>query len=53
MAVEVLKDRGVPENRILFLNIIASPQGVSEFAKRFPELRIITAFIDQGLDSKK
>lgn len=53
MAVEVLKDRGVPENRILFLNVIASPQGVLEFAKRFPELRIITAFIDQDLDSKK
>ncbi|KAL8972574.1 MAG: hypothetical protein Q9183_000467 [Haloplaca sp. 2 TL-2023] len=53
MAVDVLKQRGVPEDRILFLNLIASPEGVSNFAKRFPELRVVTAFVDQGLDEKK
>ncbi|KAL8827377.1 MAG: hypothetical protein Q9191_003226 [Dirinaria sp. TL-2023a] len=53
MAVEVLKSRGVPEARILFLNLIASPEGVTNFAKRFPNLRVVTAFIDQGLDEKK
>ena len=52
MAVDILKSRGVPENRILFLNLIASPEGVTGFAKRFPELRIVTAFVDQGLDEK-
>lgn len=53
MAVEVLISRGVPEDKILFLNLIASPEGIESFAKRFPKLRIVTAFIDQGLDSKK
>ena len=53
MAVDVLKSRGVPENRILFLNLIASPEGVSKFAERFPKLRVVTAFVDQGLDEKK
>ncbi|OKL61958.1 Uracil phosphoribosyltransferase [Talaromyces atroroseus] len=53
MAVEVLISRGVPEERILFLNLIASPQGVADFAERFPKLRVVTAFIDQGLDEKK
>ena len=47
MAVEVLKSRGVPEDRILFLNLIASPEGVTTFCKKFPQLRVITAFIDQ------
>jgi uracil phosphoribosyltransferase len=47
MAVDVLKSRGVPEDRILFLNLIASPEGIDVFAKRFPKLRIVTAFIDQ------
>lgn len=50
MAVEVLKKQGVPEDKILFLNLIASPEGIENFAKRFPDLRIITAFIDEGLD---
>lgn len=53
MAVDVLKSRGVPEQRILFLNLIASPKGVTNFAERFPQLRVVTAFIDQGLDEKK
>ena len=53
MAVDVLKSRGVPEDRILFLNLIASPEGVTNFAKRFPKLRVVTAFVDQGLDEKK
>ncbi|CAF9936736.1 MAG: Uracil phosphoribosyltransferase, synthesizes UMP from uracil [Heterodermia speciosa] len=52
MAVDVLKSRGVPEDRILFLNLIASPEGVTSFAKRFPKLRVVTAFVDQGLDAK-
>lgn len=53
LAVEILKAKGVPEDRILFLNLIASPSGVADFAERFPKLRVVTAFIDQGLDEKK
>jgi len=52
MAVEVLKSRGVPEEHILFLNLISSPEGLSTFAKRFPAARIVTSFVDQGLDNK-
>lgn len=53
MAAEVLISRGVPEERILFLNLIASPEGIENFAKKFPKLRVVTAFVDQGLDEKK
>jgi hypothetical protein len=47
MAVEVLKGRGVPEERILFLNLIASPEGITTFAAKFPRLKVVTAFIDE------
>ena len=53
MAVDVLKSKGVPEDRIFFLNVIASPEGVSRFAQKFPEARVVTAFIDRGLDENK
>ncbi|OAA77451.1 uracil phosphoribosyltransferase [Akanthomyces lecanii RCEF 1005] len=53
MAVQVLKARGVPEDRILFLNLIASPEGINNFVKKFPRLKVVTAFIDEGLDEKK
>ncbi|GAB7347970.1 hypothetical protein MBLNU459_g5473t1 [Dothideomycetes sp. NU459] len=52
MAVDVLRAKGVPEDRILFLNLIASPEGAENFAKRFPKLRVVTAFVDEGLDEK-
>lgn len=47
MAVDVLISRGVPEERILFLNLIASPEGIQKFSNKFPKLRVVTAFIDQ------
>ena len=53
MAINVLKAKGVPEDRILFLNIIASPEGVGNFSKQFPKVRVVTSFIDQGLNDKK
>jgi len=53
MAVEVLKSKGVPEDRILFLNLIASPDGIKNFADKVPQVRVITAFIDQGLNAQK
>ncbi|KAK4193081.1 putative uracil phosphoribosyltransferase [Podospora australis] len=52
MAVDVLKSRGVPEERILFLNVLACPEGIKNFASKFPSLRVVTAFVDQGLDEK-
>ncbi|KAG5362605.1 Uracil phosphoribosyltransferase [Yarrowia sp. B02] len=53
MAVEVLIARGVPQERILFLNLIASPEGIAAFAEKFPNVQIITGVIDDGLDENK
>ena len=53
MAVDVLKKHGVAEERILFLNLIASPEGVANFAQHYPKLRVVTAFVDEGLDEHK
>jgi uracil phosphoribosyltransferase len=52
MAVEVLMSRGVPEDHILFLNLIASPEGAKNFAQKFPKVRVVTAFVDAGLNDK-
>jgi uracil phosphoribosyltransferase len=53
MAVDVLLSKGVPEDHILFLNLIASPEGAKNFAVRYPKVRVVTAFVDEGLDGKK
>ncbi|KAI4645352.1 Uracil phosphoribosyltransferase, synthesizes UMP from uracil [Alternaria viburni] len=52
MAIDVLKSRGVPEEHILFLNLIASPEGAQNLADKFPKVRVVTAFVDAGLDEK-
>jgi hypothetical protein len=44
---------GIPEGRILFLNLLSAPEGIAAFKREFPKLRIVTAFVDEGLDSKK
>lgn len=51
--MDVLRSKGVPEDHILFLNLIASPEGATNFAQKFPKVRIVTAFVDQGLNEKK
>lgn len=52
MAIDVLLSKGVPEEHILFINLIASPEGAAKFAKKFPKIRIVTAFVDEGLNEK-
>jgi uracil phosphoribosyltransferase len=44
---------GIPEERILFLNLLSAPEGIIAFKEEFPRLRIVTAFVDEGLDSRK
>ncbi|KAF5337266.1 hypothetical protein D9611_003031 [Ephemerocybe angulata] len=51
-AVEVLMEHGVPEERIIFVNLIASPEGLKTFTGKFPLLKVITGWIDEGLNEK-
>ncbi|KII96175.1 hypothetical protein PLICRDRAFT_35118 [Plicaturopsis crispa FD-325 SS-3] len=51
-AVEVLIEHGVPEERIIFINLIASPEGLRAFCGKYPALRVITGWIDEGLNEK-
>ncbi|KAI0027368.1 PRTase-like protein [Vararia minispora EC-137] len=51
-AVEVIMEHGVPEDRIIFINLISSPEGLQTFYKRYPKLRVITGWIDDGLNDK-
>lgn len=53
MAVEVLLEKGVPQDKIIFLNVLASPEGIEVFKKKYPQIKIITGMIDECLDEKK
>ena len=47
---QVLLDKGVKEERILFLSLIAAPEGVQKVCSRFPLLKVVTSEIDQCVD---
>ncbi|KAH9808701.1 uracil phosphoribosyltransferase-domain-containing protein [Melampsora americana] len=52
-AMEVLMDHGVPEERIIFLNLVASPEGLSNVFSKHPSVKVISAWVDEGLNEKK
>lgn len=53
MAVDVLLEKGVDPERILFLNVLASPEGIKVFKEKYPKIKIITGMIDECLNEKK
>jgi len=52
-AIECLLDQGVLEERIIFLNLIASPEGLKNFCEKFTKAKVISAWVDYQLDDKK
>lgn len=52
-AIEVLVAAGVPESRIIFLNLMAAPFGIEAVLSVYPAMKIITACVDEGLDDNK
>jgi uracil phosphoribosyltransferase len=49
-AIEVLLDHGVAENNIIFINLIAAPEGIAAVRRRHPELPIVTSSVEQRLN---
>lgn len=53
MAIEVLLSKGVPAERILFLNLIASPEGLVTMNEKYPKVKVICGFVDKNLNEKR
>jgi len=51
-AIEVLIERGVKEDRIVFVNLIAAPEGIEAMRKRYPKVAIVTTEVDEKLSEK-
>ncbi|CAO3572297.1 unnamed protein product [Mortierella alpina] len=51
MAIRVLLDHEVPEDRIIFLSFLAGPQGLHAISSAFPKVKIVTSFIDPVLNT--
>lgn len=51
-AIDVLIQKGVPAQRILFLNLIAAPEGIANILDRYPDIKIVTSAVDSHLNEK-
>lgn len=51
-AIHVVLSKGVPQQRVLFLCMIATPEGVSRVARTFPGVKIITSEVDARVDER-
>ena len=49
-AVDVLKKRGVPDDQILFLALVAAPEGIEVFQKSHPDVKVYVASLDSHLN---
>ena len=49
-AVDVLKKRGVPADHILFLALVASPEGMQVFQEEHPDVMMYVGSLDDHLD---
>jgi uracil phosphoribosyltransferase len=49
-AVDVLKKRGVTDDQILFLALVAAPEGVEVFHKAHPDVKLYVASLDDKLN---
>ena len=48
----MLIDNGVTEENVLFLNVSAAPEGINSLQKDYPNVKIVTAEIDECLNEK-
>ena len=38
---------------IIFLNVISAPQGIERVFSQYPDVRIVTCAVDEGLNDEK
>ncbi|KAI8374076.1 uridine kinase [Choanephora cucurbitarum] len=53
MAIRVLLDHEVPEDRIIFVSFLATQIGLTVITNAFPQVKIVTSMVDPNLNKEK
>jgi len=51
--LQILKERGIKEEDIIFASIISAPEGLQSIRTKFPNITILTAGVDEKLNKNK
>ena len=50
---QLLKECSIPEEHIIFLNIVSAPEGIERVFSTYPSIRIVTCALDDCLNEDK
>ena len=53
MALGVLRQAGVRDERVVFANVVSCPEGLRRLASEAPDVKIVTCAVDAGLNDQK
>lgn len=53
IAIELLLEKNIAEEKIVVVNVIAAPEGYHYLNKKFPKVKFLIAQMDQHLNEKK
>ena len=54
MAIQVLQEKyQIDTSKIIFANVICAPEGLQAMSQKYPEIKIVTACVDEKLNSDK
>jgi uracil phosphoribosyltransferase len=52
-AIDVLIRAGVPEQNVIFVNLMSCPEGIASLFEAYPKVRVVTSMIDRCLNDNK
>eukprot|EP01083_Nonionella_stella_P030536 83688_1 len=52
-AIKCLLDHKIPESKIIFVNLVACPEGIEKLMSTYPKVRVVTSMIDDSLDNNR
>jgi len=51
-SLDLLREKGVSQEKIIFVNLICAPEGIERVFQKFPKITLVTSSIDDKLDEK-
>lgn len=52
LALEKVREHGIPEEKIIYVGILAAPEGIKAVKARFPNIRLVVAHTDDHLNQE-
>ena len=52
-AIKSLLEIGIPEEKMIFVNVISCPEGLNRLGREYPNVKVVTGMVDPMLNSDR